>query len=94
MKRMAVAALVMLAGCNDFYKFDGAPSANFPDVCNDQVYADPTVKRLIADSAGSSNFADQNVDRLHYAKLDAARRCMQQKGLIRGGGVERPRIDN
>ncbi len=45
MKRMAVAALVMLAGCNDFYKFDGAPSANFPDVCDDQVYADPTVKR-------------------------------------------------
>jgi hypothetical protein len=72
---------------------DPAPAANYPQQCEDAVYADPTVKQLLAASAGSPTFARQEAERLRYAKLDAARRCEQQRGLVpSGGGVERPAL--
>ena len=91
MRRLALPALLGLAACS----IDPAPVANIPAVCEDQVYADPKVKFLIMEGAGSPNLARNTEDQLRFAKIDAARRCMQQKGLARpGGGVERPRINS
>jgi hypothetical protein len=91
---MRIFALALLAttmaGCAHF---DTAPAAAVPDVCEAQVYADPHVKDLLMKSAGSFNFARDHEDELKYAKLDAAHRCLQLKGLLPpGGGVQRPLV--
>ncbi len=90
MRPAALAVLATLAGCSTF---DTAPAANIPSQCEAQVFADPTVKDLIAKSAGSDFYARNHEDELKFAKADAAHRCLQQKGLLPpGGGVERPAI--
>ncbi len=79
--------LLALAACG----IDTAPNAPIPAVCEDQVYADPVVKDLILKSAGSETYRLNHTEQLRYAKIDAARRCMQLKGLAPpGGGVARP----
>ena len=81
--------LLALAACS----IDTAPNAPIPAVCEDQVYADPVVKDLILKSAGSESYRTNHLEQLKYAKIDAARRCMQLKGLApAGGGVQRPTV--
>ena len=92
MRVLAGIVALGLAGCGSF---DIAPAASYPPQCEAQVYADPHVKDLLMKSAGSESFAMNHVEEMKYAKIDAAHRCMQQKGLAPpGGGVERPRIVN
>ena len=83
MKRLTpMVMLAALAGCEGLYPLDRAPAADYPATCESQVYADPTVRDLLAKSAGSGNFALTNVENLrYYAKLDAAHRCEVQRGL-------------
>ena len=89
------AGIVVLPLCGCGFQLDPAPSAKIPPVCEDQVYADPKVKDLIMRGAGNDTLRRNTEDQLRYAKLDAAHRCMQQKGLLPpGGGVERPRSDS
>jgi hypothetical protein len=91
MKRLALLVLLTpLAGCG----MSDAPAARIPSVCEDQVYADPLVKDLIMKGAGSTGFARNHENQLQAAKQDAATRCLQAKGLIRPGGVERQRVEN
>lgn len=92
MKVLCGAVLLALGGCGTF---DQAPSAPIPATCEAQVYADPHVKDLLMKSAGSQFFARDHEDEVKFAKVDATRRCMQMKGLIRPGGVvERPTVHN
>ena len=92
MRRLAWVMLLGVAACGPI---DIAPAANYPAQCESQVYADPHVKDLLMKSAGSETFAREHEDEMKYAKIDAAHRCMQQKGLAPpGGGVERPRVVN
>ncbi len=77
-----VALLVVLAGCSHP---PPAPDAPIPSVCEDQVYADPVVKDLILKGAGSKSFRVSHASQLQSAKLDAARRCMRQKGIAQPG---------
>jgi hypothetical protein len=91
MKLLALLALLTpLAACG----INQAPAANIPSICEDQVYADPLVKDLIMKGAGSTGFARNHQNQLQAAKEDAATRCLQAKGLIRQGGVERRRVEN
>ena len=86
-----VPALLGLAACSG----DMAPAAPIPAACEGQVYADPVVKDLILKGAGSEFYMINHTEQLKYAKIDAARRCMQQKGLLPpGGGVARPTVRN
>ena len=81
---------LLLAGCGTF---NTGPVVNVPPQCEQQVYADPTVKEMIAKGAGSDGYRLTHENQLKYAKIDAAHRCMQQKGLAPpGGGVQRPRV--
>ena len=92
MRASPILLLVALAGCA--IHLDQAPVADVPAQCEAQVYQDPLVKDLLMKSVGSDTFARQHEDELKYAKVDAAHRCMQRKGIApAGGGVERPRVD-
>ena len=91
MRRLWLLAALPLSACG--FSLDPAPAANIPSVCESQVYADPKVKDLIMRGAGSDSLRRNTEDQLRYAKMDAAHRCMQQKGLTPpGGGVERQRV--
>jgi hypothetical protein len=91
MKLLAVVVLLApLAACG----VSKAPAAAVPSVCEDFVYNDPQVKDLIMKGVGSTGFARNHENELSAAKQDATTRCLQAKGLVRGGGVERPRVVN
>ncbi len=92
MKWLALIVLPMgLSAC----LADEAPYAAIPAACEDQVYADPVVKDLILKGSGSDTYRAGHQEQLKYAKVDAAHRCMQQKGLLPpGGGVQRQRVYN
>lgn len=93
MKRVVAVCLPLAMGACGSWDTAPETAKPIPAVCEDQVYQDPVVKDLIAKSAGSETYRLAHVDQLKYAKMDAARRCEQQKGLVPpGGGVERPAL--
>ncbi len=90
MRRMLLLPPLLLAGCGTF---NTGPRVDIPPQCEQAFYADPAVRDIIAKGAGSDGYRLTNENTLKYAKIDAAHRCMQQKGLLPpGGGVERQRI--
>ena len=94
MKALLLACVASVAACGPA-QIDQAPVAGYPAQCEQQVYQDQAVKDLLMKSAGSETFARQHEDALKYAKIDAAHRCMQRKGIApAGGGVERPRVNS
>ena len=94
MRAPLLAALLSLAGCGPG-GMDRAPVADFPAQCEAQVYDDPKVKEILMKYAGSVTYARQHDDALKYAKIDAAHRCLQRKGVLpAGGGVERRAVAN
>ena len=81
---------LLLAGCGTF---NTGPRVDIPSECEHQVYADATVRDMIAKGAGSDGYRLTHENALKYAKLDAVTRCLQQKGqLPAGGGVQRQRV--
>ncbi len=83
---------LLLAGCGTF---NTGPRVDIPRQCEQQVYADPTVKDMIAKGAGSDGYRLTHENALKYAKIDASNRCLQQKGLLPpGGGVQRPQVQD
>ncbi len=89
MKLLALLALLApLAACG----LSDSPVASIPSGCQDQVYNDPQVKDLLMKSAGSAGFARNHENELQAAKQDATTRCLQAKGLVPSGGVERPKV--
>jgi hypothetical protein len=84
-----LALLAVLAGCSANVPI---PKVTIPDVCEQQVYADPAVRDEIMKGAGSDYYRSIHEADLAYAKQDALNRCLVQRGLApKGGGVERPR---
>ncbi len=84
-----LALLAVLAGCASS---EPIPKVVIPEICEQQVYADPAVKDEIMKGAGSDFYRNTHEPALAYAKEDALSRCLAQKGLgPKGGGVERPR---
>ena len=92
MRKLVLGGLALLAGCGPI-TIDQAPNADIPAQCERQVYDDPVVKDILMKYAGSVTYARQHEDALKVAKVDAARRCLQRKGILPpGGAVERPAI--
>jgi hypothetical protein len=96
MRRLLVLLPLALGACQIASPFtDPSPGADIPQECRDYVYADPKVKFLLEASAGSESFGRQHAEELRYAKIAAAHKCLQMKGLTRsGGGVEPPALRN
>ena len=84
------AVLGLAAGCTPN---EPIPEVKIPEICEQQVYADPAVREEIVKGAGSDYYRNTHQATLAYAKLDAVGRCMRMKGLAAApiGGVERPR---
>lgn len=61
------------------------------DACERAANKDPGVKLMIEKAAGSPHYQRENEDRILAAKQDATVACLRARGIVRGGGVERPR---
>jgi hypothetical protein len=85
MKTPLLLAVLLLAGCGAF-----DPDAAFPNQeCRQSMYADPAVRQavaLVAISGGTAQGQEQAA--LAIAKQRAYNRCLRDKGLLRGGGVQ------
>ena len=73
---------LMLAACST-----GPETAQ--DACERQADRDPEVRRLIIIGLGNPYFFHGSQDELRAAKQSATIACLQDRGVIRKGGVER-----
>ena len=71
--RWAVLAPLLLGGCGSF---NTGPRVDIPPQCERQVYADATVRDMIAKGAGSDGYRLTHENALKYAKLDAVTFCL------------------
>ena len=83
MKHTGWLLLAGLAGCATNTPI---PKVEVPDICEQQVYADPAVKDEIMKGAGSDFYRNTHQADLAYAKADALNRCLRQRGLAPQGG--------
>ncbi len=83
MKRAAIGcALLLLAGCG---AHDNTPQSD----CEHQVYQDLAVKELIMAGMGNPMLQRYNEAALERAKQRARRTCLEGRGVVKPGGVER-----
>ena len=90
----ALVVVMLLAGCGGPPKpsFEAAlPQSPITAECERGVYDDPVVKDLLLKSAGSEVFEHEHIEDMKRAKQDATLSCLRRRGLVRSGGVERPR---
>jgi hypothetical protein len=85
-----VLGLAVLSGCAppSQNRFAAYSTPNVTPECRAAVYDDPEVKRLIAAGTGAPEFMAENQNKLAFKEAEVERRCMEQKGLTRSGGVE------
>jgi len=69
----------------------GAPRTPDQVACERQANDDPTVSLLLIKGAGSEHFALEHQEDLRAARQTATVACLQSRGVIRRGGVERQR---
>ena len=93
-----LAGLLLLGGCghplapkNAAYNLTSADTLR--GECERAAYDDPTVRDVLAKTAGSVGYAPMDwMQQLQHAKREAIQRCMYQRGGPgQGGGVELPR---
>ncbi len=75
----------LLAACGGSLKPPRYRAPEIPPECRDQVFQDPTVRRLIAAGTAVPIYAAQHQDELAFAQTEAVRRCQREKGLTQGG---------
>ena len=73
---------MLLAGCA------GKPDT-VREACERQALDAPEVKSLLMRAAGNVHFKLTHMDEIAVAKQDATVACLQSRGVIRPGGVER-----
>jgi len=93
--RAALAGLLLLgsllpSGCAPppENRFAAYRTPNVPPECRAAVYNDPEVRQLIAAGTAVPPYMADNQNKLAFKEAEVERRCMVQKGLARGGGVE------
>ena len=86
-------AALLLGGCSVFAPKPVQPiagvSAADQAACNAQAENDPAVKLLIVRQLGSEHLLVTTQGELQGAKREAALRCLQGRGALAPGGVER-----
>ena len=85
-----VLGLLLLAGCGPPGPTRGTTSPEV-EACRKEAYGDPTYKLYDSIGAGTFSFWWQKHDQIDNAYNDAVLKCLRQRGLARGGGVERSR---
>jgi hypothetical protein len=69
-------------------RFAAYRTPDVPPECRAAVYQDPEVRRLIASGTAVPEYMATNQNKLAFKEAEVERRCMEQKGLVRSGGVE------
>ncbi len=82
--RWIVAVPLLVAACAS-----NAPPA--VRACRARANDDPTVRQLLAASAGSETFAKNHYAELRDAQHVATLACLRKRGLAAPGGVEAPK---
>jgi hypothetical protein len=59
-----------------------------PAECEQAVYNDPEVHRIMLANIASPTLIGENQDKLAFAQEEAVRNCLRAKGLLPAGGVE------
>jgi hypothetical protein len=87
---LSVVGLMLLSGCAppSDNRFAAYRTPNVPPECRAAVYEDPEVKHLIAAGTAVPEYMAENQNKLAFKEAEVERRCMEQKGLTRSGGVE------
>jgi len=81
-KRAAIGcAVLLLAGC-------GAHDSTPQSECEGSAYQDPAVKELIMAGMGNPMLQRYNEAAVERAKQRARRTCLEERGVVKPGGVE------
>lgn len=89
MRTLAAGCLLMtLGGCG---MLPARPAPQTPDqaACAAKGEEDPQVKLLLMKGLGNPAFQAENQETLRLARADSLLSCMQSRGAVRPGGVER-----
>lgn len=83
----ALAALALQTACapsrSERLAASGAPVIT--EACRREALADPTVRQMMVAAAAVSDRLAEDQISLAFARAEAERKCMEQKGLMRGG---------
>ena len=86
---LALGASVGLGGCGMFTRPQRVEQTPDQAACAAKAEEDPTVKLLINKGLGNEVFRAENQETLRLARADATLACLQSRGVVRRGGVER-----
>lgn len=83
----ALAALALQTACAPSHSArlaaSGAPEIT--EECRREALYDPTVRQMMVAAAAVSGRLAEDQTSLAFARTEAERKCMEQKGLMRGG---------
>ncbi len=83
--RLAIASVLALAACAP-----AAPPATPQEACAQRADDDPVMRETLA-KAANPDWLWQNEGKIEIVRQQAIARCLQGRGGVVRGGVERPR---
>lgn len=83
----ALSMILLLAGCSLFAP--SKPVSPEEAACRRDAEDAPAVKAIMNKMEGNQNYQRQHMEDLEAAKQDATVACLQSRGVVRRGGVER-----
>ena len=87
LRPVALSVILLLAGCSLFTP--SKPVSPQEAACRREAEDTPAVKAIMNKFEGNQNYQRQHLDDLEAAKQDATVACLQSRGVVRRGGVER-----
>ena len=87
LRLVAVSTALLLAGCSLFGP--AKPVSPQEAACRREAEDTPAVKAIMNKMEGNQNYQREHMEDLEAAKQDATVTCLQSRGVVRRGGVER-----
>ena len=86
-----IASALLVGGCGLQAQLFPPRAESTPEqkACAAKAEEDPKVKLLIIKGLGNPTFKDETQEELRLARADSVRACLQARGVVRPGGVER-----
>ena len=87
LRAILLPAVLLVAGCSLFDT--DKPVSPQEAACRREAENAPAVKAIMNKFEGNQNYQREHMDDLNAAKQDATVACLQSRGVVRRGGVER-----